>query len=409
MSRTSAASTDRAKIGAATPERQFEIFQGAAGLAAIREDWKNVTRALDKPRFFHLYEWYESYLNTLSDSPVFFVLARRKGAPVGVIPLVRSPYRLAGTTIRGLALPHHPHMLLCDAPMTNEGSDKVTMRELIMYLRRQRVIQWDVLFFPNLLDDSWLLSALTDQPPVLRISEPQTNCNYLPCLPPDELAERFSRNFRGNLRKARNKLAKLNRVEFISARSQPELDHALDEFLAVEASGWKGAEGSRSAINLNGRIQSFYRSLTRNFSKIGACEINLLRAEGKCIAGQFCLITGDTSYILKIGYDEAYAQMAPGNMLLEHAIQRHFNEGAIKYVNLVTGASWHSCWKPLSYMVSRIWVFNITAAGLTAYSLLRARGPLSHTYSHWLKPLLIATGWLEPAPTLQNGVIYVQH
>ena len=178
MSRTSAISADRAKTGAALAERQFEVFQGAAGLAAIREDWKRVTRALDKPRFFHLYEWYESYLNTLSDSPVYFVLARRKGAPVGVIPLVMSPHRLAGTTLRGLALPHHPHMLLCDAPMTNEGSDNVTMRELIMYLRRQRVIQWDVLFFPNLLEDSWLLSALNDGPPVLRISEPQTNCNY---------------------------------------------------------------------------------------------------------------------------------------------------------------------------------------------------------------------------------------
>jgi CelD/BcsL family acetyltransferase involved in cellulose biosynthesis len=393
MSRNPAISADRAITGVATPERQFEVFQGAAGLAAIREDWKHITRALGKPHIFHLYEWYESYLNTMSDSPVYFVLARRKGAPVGVIPLVMATQRLAGMTLRGLALPHHPHMLLSDAPMTNAGSDNVTIRELIKYLRRQRAVRWDVLFFPNLLEDSGLLSGLNDGPPALRISEPQARCNYLPCLPPDELAARLSRNFRGNLRKARNKLARLNRVEFISARSRPEIDRALDEFLAVEASGWKGAAGERSAINLDGRISSFYRSLTMNFSRIGACEINLLRAEGKCIAGQFCLVTGDTSYILKIGYDEAYAQVAPGNMLLEHAIQRHLSEGAIKYVNLVTDTPWHSSWRPLSYAVSRVWIFNMTAAGLTAYALLRAKGPLSHTYRHWLKPLLITTGW----------------
>ena len=77
MSSASAISADRAKTEIATPERRFEVFQGAAGLTAIREDWNRVTRALDKPRFFHLYEWYESYLNTLSDSPVYFVLARR--------------------------------------------------------------------------------------------------------------------------------------------------------------------------------------------------------------------------------------------------------------------------------------------------------------------------------------------
>ncbi|HKC89033.1 MAG TPA: hypothetical protein VKG02_23825, partial [Blastocatellia bacterium] len=112
MNRTQAISTGRAKTEIALVERRFEALQGAAGLTVIREDWKRVTRAMDKPRFFHLYEWYESYLNTLSDSPVYFVLARRKGAPVGVIPLVMSPQRLAGTKLRGLSLPHHPHMLL---------------------------------------------------------------------------------------------------------------------------------------------------------------------------------------------------------------------------------------------------------------------------------------------------------
>jgi CelD/BcsL family acetyltransferase involved in cellulose biosynthesis len=377
MNRTPAISANRAKPEIALAERQFEVFQGAAGLAAIREDWKHVTRALDKPRFFHLYEWYESYLKTLSDSPVYFVLARRNGAPVGVIPLVMSPQRLAGTKLRGLSLPHHPHMLLCDAPLTNEGLDHITMRELITYLRRQQGIQWDVLFFPNLLDDSRLLSALRTGPAALLISEPQACCNYLPCVQPEDLAARFSRNFRGNLRKARNKLAKLNRVEFISTRSWPEIDRALDEFLTVESSGWKGVAGERSAVNLDGRVLSFYQSLTRNFSRIGVCEINLLRAEERCIAGQFCLVTGDTCYILKIGYDEAYAQMAPGNMLLEHTIQRYLREGAIKYINLVTDTPWHACWRPLSYVVSRAWVFNITAAGLTAYSLLLAKWPLA--------------------------------
>src|SRR5262245_32135078 len=188
MNRTQAISASGAKTGTAAPERRFEVFQGAAGLTAIREDWKRITRALDKPRFFHLYEWYESYLNTLADSPVYFVLARRKGSPVGVIPLVVSPQRIAGTKLRGLSLPHHPHMLLCDAPLTNEGADRITMRELITYLRRQRGIQWDVLFFPNLLEDSGLLSALSAGAAALQVSELQTRCNYLPCLLADELA-----------------------------------------------------------------------------------------------------------------------------------------------------------------------------------------------------------------------------
>lgn len=118
MSRAQAISAVRVKNQIDLAERQFEIYQGAAGLMAVREDWKRVICALNEPRFFHLYEWYESYLKTLSDSQVYFALARRNGAPVGVIPLVMSPHRLAGASLRGLSLPHHPHMLLCDAPLT---------------------------------------------------------------------------------------------------------------------------------------------------------------------------------------------------------------------------------------------------------------------------------------------------
>jgi hypothetical protein len=47
-------SADRAKTEIAPAERRFEVFRGAAGLTAIREDWNRVTRALNKPRFFHL-------------------------------------------------------------------------------------------------------------------------------------------------------------------------------------------------------------------------------------------------------------------------------------------------------------------------------------------------------------------
>src|SRR5688572_22613975 len=121
-----------------------------------------------------------------------------------------SPQRLAGTKLRGLSLPHHPHMLLCDAPLTNEGADHVTTRELIKYLRRQRGIRWDVLFFSNLLEDIRLLSALNAGVPALRILEPQTRCNYLSCFRPDELAARFSQNFRDSTMAA-------NRARAISA------------------------------------------------------------------------------------------------------------------------------------------------------------------------------------------------
>ncbi len=77
---------------------------------------------------------------------------------------------------------------------------------------------------------------------------PQAGWGVVDCSRPfDETFSALSKNFRGNLRKARNKLAKLEGVEFVSARGPEELASALEVFLDVEASGWKGASGTGTA------------------------------------------------------------------------------------------------------------------------------------------------------------------
>src|SRR5262249_12234635 len=129
-------------------------------------------------------------------------------------------------------------------------------------------------------------------------------------------------------------------------------------------------------------------SLCDAFSRIDACEINLLRAGGQCLAGQFCLVFGDTSYVLKIGYEESYANVAPGNMLLEHSMRRHGRGDVIKYLSLVTDTPWHANWKPLSHPVSTVYVFNTIPMGLAAFGLLRGEHYLRRRYKAQLRPLV---------------------
>jgi len=380
-------------------EYQFEIFRGRDGLASIRDDWNQIAQESDKLRFFQCYEWYESYLDTLAEaySPVYFVLVRQQSSPVGVIPLMRSIRKIAGLRFRSLELINHSHMPLSDGVFARSDSDGAILQGLLWRLQRQSEIKWDLVCFTNLLEDGCIKRALESSPIPRLISEARTRCNYISCIPFDELSNKFSKNFRGNLRKARNKLMNLSGVEYISVRRQPQLDQALDEFLEVEASGWKGAMSEQTAIKLDLRLTNFYRSLSETFSPVDACEINLLKADGRCLAGQFCLVVGDTSYILKIGYDESYVQLAPGNMLLESSLRRYWREGVVKYLNLVTDTPWHSNWNPLSYTVSNAYVFNATPTGLAAFALLRFEKYLSGKYKAQLKPLV------ERWRNLRNG------
>jgi hypothetical protein len=41
-----------------------------------------------------------------------------------------------------------------------------------------------------------------------------------------------------------------------------------------------------------------------------------MRFAGRVVAAQFCIAAADTLYVLKQGYDESLAGLAPGNSLL---------------------------------------------------------------------------------------------
>jgi CelD/BcsL family acetyltransferase involved in cellulose biosynthesis len=187
------------------------------------------------------------------------------------------------------------------------------------------------------------------------------------------LAQPLSKNFRGSLRKARNKLLAMSGVDFVTAREVVELRAAFDEFLSVEASGWKGRGGKGTAIALHPKVEPFYRNLIDQFGPSGLCEINLLRVGNECISAQFCIAVRDIYYVLKIGYDEKHAVLAPGNMLLEHLLARLRSEGRMRVVNLVSDADWHTSWRPVRTPQFEIVCANNTLRGLAAIALLRAR------------------------------------
>jgi len=268
-----------------------------------------------------------------------------------------------------LEFPSHRHLPLSDGVFVKSEANRTLVNELVRQLRKQ--LRWDVLRFHGLLEDSSVLDSLLANPPRLTMTTPRSHCDYLPCEPIAAIQERLSKNFRHNLRKARSKLETLPDVEWITARSHTDLRHALHDFLQVEASGWKGAAGT--AILSNERAKRFYEMLVNSLGNQGGCEIHLLKTNGHTIAGQFCLVTGATSYMLKVGYDEEFSAVAPGQMLLAQTIDRYARDGTVKLINLVTDAEWHERWKPHQFAVWDVSIFNVTALGLAAFGLMKAR------------------------------------
>ena len=115
------------------------------------------------------------------------------------------------------------------------------------------------------------------------------------------------------LRRQRNRLADHGAITFEVARSSDDVGSATEIFLALEASGWKGAR--RTALIQSAGDAAFIRRATRALAATGQCEIVTLRAGTTPIAAGVVLRHQDRAFYFKIGVDERFAKFSPGVQL----------------------------------------------------------------------------------------------
>ncbi|MBB2963294.1 GNAT family N-acetyltransferase [Methylobacterium sp. R2-1] len=137
------------------------------------------------------------------------------------------------------------------------------------------------------------------------------------------LAEHPHKSRLKDLRRRRRRLEEAGRLTVESATDGPELERALEDFLAVEAAGWKGEAGT--ALRSRPRTEAFARALFRpqGGGEVGAVTVraDLLRLDGRTVAASLALVSGGTAHLLKTAYDEGLRAQAPG-LVLEDAIVR---------------------------------------------------------------------------------------
>ena len=115
------------------------------------------------------------------------------------------------------------------------------------------------------------------------------------------------------LRRLRNRLAEHGEVHFEVARSTQDVSAALETFLKLEASGWKGQRGT--ALVQDAGDAAFARRATVAMVDNGQCEIVTLRAGDTPIAAAIVLRHQHRAFYFKLGIDERFAKFSPGVQL----------------------------------------------------------------------------------------------
>jgi hypothetical protein len=81
------------------------------------------------------------------------------------------------------------------------------------------------------------------------------------------------------------------------------------------------------------------------------------------IASQFCLCDTETVFILKLGYDESFAHVGPGNSLFEQLVRWCYASPNLHEINLAGRTRWFQEWHPEPNNVYRVHLFNHTPIG----------------------------------------------
>ncbi|SEI18275.1 Acetyltransferase (GNAT) domain-containing protein [Rhizobium tibeticum] len=129
------------------------------------------------------------------------------------------------------------------------------------------------------------------------------------------------------------------------ARQPRDIHMRFEEFLALEAGGWKGRK--RSALVTDRYHTAFAREAVSNLAAVDAVRIHTIDLNGKAIASMVVLMMGSEAYTWKTAYDEAYARYSPGKLLMGELTEWHLDDA-----NIVRS---DSCAIPDHPMINRFW------------------------------------------------------
>jgi hypothetical protein len=162
---------------------------------------------------------------------------------------------------------------------------------------------------------------------------------------PNYLQAALNKNHLREMRRQFRLLSEHGSVTYNVARQPDEIRLRMEEFLALEASGWKGRK--RSAM-VNDRLRAaFAREAITNLAEADAVRIHTLDLDGRAIASMVVFIMAGEAYTWKTAFDETYARFSPGKLLMADLTEWHLDDANIVRTD--------SCAVPDHPIMSRFW------------------------------------------------------
>jgi hypothetical protein len=99
----------------------------------------------------------------------------------------------------------------------------------------------------------------------------------------------------------------------LELRDESERAAAVEDFMAIESSGWKG-EASTALSSIPAHT-AYFRELCDGFRATGRLQLLALGTAEQTVSWKCNLLAGDAVFCFKIAHDESFAHNRPGLQL----------------------------------------------------------------------------------------------
>lgn len=207
-----------------------------------------------------------------------------------------------------------------------------------------------------------------------------------------------SSSFRRAMRRAEQRAAQARGVElaWYEEPSAQQAEHLVRVAFELEHLGWKGRRGG-SVLSVPGLVHFFQRQ-ARQLAEWKQVRFAFLMHAGQPIAFEYAPCAKGVYHAVKVGYDEAWHELSPGQLLRHRAYQRLFADRSLRAIDF-SGPLTHATARWATHIEPRGCLLLPTSlAGRVMVSLYRALRPLVQctrraTPSH--------TEHVRPVPPLQ--------
>lgn len=150
------------------------------------------------------------------------------------------------------------------------------------------------------------------------------------------LPKRRLRDLERNIRR----LGKLGTLRFERTRDPKTVAKRLEQFLALEDSGWKGKAGT--SLLARSEDAAFARSaFSPRSDGLSLINTDTLLLDDRPLAISFNLQARDTAYTAKTAYDESYRSYSPGLVLEYFVIEAFYEDRSIGDMDAATTEEGH--------------------------------------------------------------------